>query len=301
MKRPRLAVLALFAVLVTTLSTSVSASANGRDDRDEHTYYLSLGDSLAQGVQPNAAGVSVVTNQGYPDQLFKMAREEREHLTLVKMGCPRETTTTMVAGGICPYARVSQLNDAVDFLTAHRNHVAFVTLDIGANDINGCAVLTPSGPSSDPLCIAAALSSISAKLPVIVASLRAVDPSTVIVGMNYYNPTLAVWLQPGGSLLYYASLILAHQFNALLGGIYGGAGLPVADVATAFSSDVTTPVPFSPPLPAGATAPLNVVRICQWTWMCAPAPVGPNTHANKAGYAVIARVFAARLGLGVED
>jgi len=297
MKRPRLAVLALFAVLVTTLATSVSASASGSDDRDEQTYYLSLGDSLAQGVQPNAAGTSVVTNQGYPDQLFKIAREERDHLTLVKMGCPGETTATMLTGRICPYARVSQLNDAVDFLAAHRHHVAFVTLDIGANDINGCVVLTPAGPSVDPACF----STIAANLTVIVASLRAADPNTVIIGMNYYNPNLAVWLQPGGSLFYFASLKLADQFNALLGVIYGGAGLPVADVATAFSSDVTILVPFSPPLPAGATAPLNVVRICQWTWMCAPAPVGPNIHANKAGYAVIARVFAARLSLGVED
>ena len=30
------------------------------------TYYLALGDSLAQGVQPNAAGVSVETRDGYP-------------------------------------------------------------------------------------------------------------------------------------------------------------------------------------------------------------------------------------------
>ena len=32
----------------------------------EPTYYLALGDSLAQGVQPNAAGVSVMTRDGYP-------------------------------------------------------------------------------------------------------------------------------------------------------------------------------------------------------------------------------------------
>jgi hypothetical protein len=41
--------------------------------------------------------------------------------------------------------------------------------------------------------------------------------------------------------------------------------------------------------------PLNVARICQWTWMCAPPPVGPNIHANDAGYHVIADTFAAQL------
>jgi hypothetical protein len=29
--------------------------------------------------------------------------------------------------------------------------------------------------------------------------------------------------------------------------------------------------------------------------MCAPAPRGPNVHANKAGYKKIAEVFAAKL------
>jgi hypothetical protein len=32
-------------------------------------YYLALGDSLSQGVQPDAAGASVETGQGYADQL----------------------------------------------------------------------------------------------------------------------------------------------------------------------------------------------------------------------------------------
>jgi hypothetical protein len=31
-----------------------------------------------------------------------------------------------------------------------------------------------------------------------------------------------------------------------------------------------------------------VALICEWTWECAPAPRGPNQHANPAGYRVIA-------------
>jgi len=38
-----------------------------------------------------------------------------------------------------------------------------------------------------------------------------------------------------------------------------------------------------------------VARICQWTWMCAPAPLGPDIHANTAGYGVIAKAFEAVL------
>ena len=33
------------------------------------SYYLALGDSLSQGVQPDMAGANVETRQGYADQL----------------------------------------------------------------------------------------------------------------------------------------------------------------------------------------------------------------------------------------
>jgi lysophospholipase L1-like esterase len=50
------------------------------------------------------------------------------------------------------------------------------------------------------------------------------------------------------------------------------------------------------PLPGVGTVPLNVARICGWTWMCAPAPVGPNIHANAAGYQQIAAAFEQAIG-----
>ncbi|HEY3650504.1 MAG TPA: hypothetical protein VGL33_21250, partial [Streptosporangiaceae bacterium] len=55
------------------------------------TYYLALGDSLAQGVQPNASGVSVMTRDGYPDQVYAALHASRPGLKLVKLGCPGET------------------------------------------------------------------------------------------------------------------------------------------------------------------------------------------------------------------
>ena len=35
-------------------------------------YYLALGDSLAQGMQPDTAGITRNTNQGYADQLYAL-------------------------------------------------------------------------------------------------------------------------------------------------------------------------------------------------------------------------------------
>src|SRR5262249_20205222 len=104
----------------------------------EPAYYLALGDSLAQGVQPNAAGVSVRPADGYPDQLYATLHRTRPGLQLVKLGCPGETTTTMISGGLCHYQGGSQLAAAVAFLKAHRGRMLLVTLDIGANDPEQC-------------------------------------------------------------------------------------------------------------------------------------------------------------------
>src|SRR5579864_5807286 len=73
------------------------------------TYYLALGDSLSQGVQPDAAGTSVETADGYPDLVHAVLHRTHPGLQLVKLGCPGETTGTMMDGGICRYQGGSQL------------------------------------------------------------------------------------------------------------------------------------------------------------------------------------------------
>jgi hypothetical protein len=70
------------------------------------------------------------------------------------------------------------------------------------------------------------------------------------------------------------------EFNNSLEAIYTAAGSPVADVETAFSLTDFTPQPDA--------LPLNVQRVCAWTWMC--PPVG-DVHPNKDGYGVIAHAF----------
>jgi hypothetical protein len=105
----------------------------------------------------------------------------------------------------------------------------------------------------------------------------------------FYDPFLAAWLLgPDGQLLTRAAAAGSAMFNALLGGLYAGFAVPVADVAAAFHSDDFTTVP-------AVGLPLNVLLVCRWTWMCVLPPVGPNIHANAEGYAVIAEAFLAAL------
>jgi lysophospholipase L1-like esterase len=253
------------------------------------SYYLALGDSLSQGVQPDAAGVSVETGQGYPDLVYATLLASHPALRLVRLGCPGETTKTMMHGGICHYPAGSQLAAATAFLRAHRGHVFLVTIDIGANDLEDCG----NRPSLAQLasCIGQ-LPKATANVAAILASLRAAaGPGVRIVGMNYYLPALAEWRS---GLLGRATAQLSEKFavayDDLLKRAYGQAGITVANVFGAFE---TTNFGDPVTVPGIGSVPRNVARICQWTWECAPPPRGPNQHANAAGYRVIAGAILA--------
>jgi lysophospholipase L1-like esterase len=284
--RPKvsLIVAALFAALF------LGPAAAFADSNGVH-YYLSLGDSLAAGFQPTLPPGQNFGDDGYANQLYTIEQAQIPKLKLVKIACSGETTTTMITAlptvdvpGIgpvpyegrgdhffCSFPHGSQLAEAVNFLHAHRGFVSFVTIDIGAND-----VIEARGGGT---------AAIIANLPVILGALReAAGPGVPIVGMNYYNPSLVQWFTNPGSLP--GNIAAVVGFNNLLEGIYAAFGDPVADVESAFSTTSTTPV---------GGIPLDVLRICQWTWMCAPPPLGPNIHANTAGYGVIAQAFAAAL------
>ena len=258
--------------------------------RPEHLdYYLALGDSLASGVQPDATGKSVITNQGYASDLAAELRERSRHLDFVNLSCPGESTTTMLDGGCpAPHAYADQADAAASFLKAHRSARILVTIDIGANNVDGCT--TAAG--IDPGCVTAGLTAAATELPKILGKLKAAaGPRTVFAAMNYYDPFLAAWLTgPAGQAQAQASVPLDLQLNSILSSAYAAFGVPVADVAGRFSTTSFTPlVPLTPTL----MVPLNVARVCQWTWMCAPSPVGPNIHANKRGYEEIADTFEA--------
>ena len=228
------------------------------------------------------------TPYGYPDQVYAALRPSHPTLKLVKLGCPGETTSTMINGGICHYDAGSQLNDAAAFLQAHRGRVLLVTIDIGANDPEHCG----SQPSLTQLasCAVTGVPAAVAHLTTIMARLKAAArPGVRIVGMNYYLPALAEWRDGlPGHLVAWAAERLAATYNDMLARVYTNAGARVADVFGAFDT-----ANFA----EQGTTPRNVALLCQWTWACAAPPRGPNQHANQAGYQVIARAFLQASGL----
>jgi lysophospholipase L1-like esterase len=252
----------------------------------EPTYFLALGDSLSVGLQPSRGG-DVPTNQGYVDDLYAVLRARVPKLSLEKLGCSGETTQTMITGGLCSYADGSQLAAAEDFLKNH--DVKLVTIDIGANDVDQCFNLTTL-TINEP-CVAANLTTIPGNLSYILWRLRTANPSVPIVAMNYYDAFLAaakLLPAPEGPALAQESLALTDggpaSLNGVLESVYQVFGVPVADVAAAFRINETATIPI-------IKLPVNVFVTLTFTWMAAPAPLGPDIHPNAAGYAAIAAAF----------
>jgi lysophospholipase L1-like esterase len=269
-------ILGLMVAVTSTLALAAPAAADAR------SYYLALGDSLAAGYQPDP---TISRDEGYVAQIHR-ALDHR--LLLENVACDGATTTTLLTGGGgCTYRDgASQLAAAESFLRRHR--VALVTIDIGGNDVNHCV----SGGTIDQACVLAAVGTAAANLGEIVRRLRAAAPHARIVGMTYYDPYLAAWLQgTPGQALARQSLVLNTLFDQVLTGVYAAADVRVADVATAFAtSDLSTPAE----LPGVGTVPLAVARICTWTWMCVPGRP-PDIHPTSTGYAQIAQAFLAEV------
>jgi lysophospholipase L1-like esterase len=284
MRIRRLLVAALLAVVGALTVTTTAAAALPT------VYYLALGDSLSVGYMPLPTPGD--TNQGYADQLLPklQAAHPFEHIVLVKMGCSGETTGTMINGGKCTDGRYplgSQLAQAEAFLRANGTAVKYVTLDIGANDVDGCA----TGPLGvDPVCVTQGAGTIALNLHTIVNGLRAADGGKPrSVGMSYYDPFLADWLTgTQGQSVALASLTALAGINSAEQTEYSGAGFGFADVFGAFKSTTFSTTMTVAPY---GKLPTAVAEICKWTFMCS---IG-NIHANPTGYGVIATAFKAKM------
>jgi lysophospholipase L1-like esterase len=255
-------------------------------------YYLSLGDSLAQGIQPGPTGADEPTTHGYPDVLAAMLRRSFPALRLVKLGCSGETTATMIHGGVCRYPAGSQLAQATAFLRAHRGRIALITIDIGANDPNSCVLGQPVALIFG--CLSDRITQTEHNVAAIMARLRAAaGPRVLIVGMTYYVPELGLWRKSQtGKEIAVLTEGFAAGVNQLIVARYHHYGARVANVFAAFkSTDFTVRSSRSRGGGQDHATPPNVAAICALTWMCAPAPRGPNEHANDAGYLVIAKAF----------
>lgn len=280
----------LIAVLAAAIAALALASVAQARKPPPVRYYVALGDSLAVGYQPHRDGTSSTTRQGYVDDLFAAKRRSHPGLRLVKFGCAGDSTVSFLNDpAACSYGTFrNQAAAANAFLRAHRRQIAFVTIDMGANDVDSCL----KNGAIDLNCVNTGMSNVRKLLPKIGRGLRAAaGRNAQIVGMTYYDPFLENWLKGDSTdqAIAKASVQLADQFNKTIAVAYANQRIKVADVARAFQTDdfnTTTT------LAGHGNVPVDVARICQFTYMCDAAPLGPNIHANPAGYRLIANTFA---------
>jgi len=268
---------ALLLPIITVIATGApSASANvGQASKTKPMYYLAMGDSMAAGV-----GASQPSND-YVNLIYEHELSQYPTLQVDNIACSGATTGSVITGPGCSYTTGTQLGDAEAFLRSHKNEVPMVTIDIGANDVDGCI----DGNSISTSCISQGLVDIEQNLPVILSGLRSAYPGIAIYGMNYYDPFLGVWLTgASGEQLATQSEQDAVGLNTLLQQIYTSGGAATADPATAFqTTDFDETGSYE-----GNTEPQNVANICNWTLFCSG---GGNIHPNDIGHAVVATAF----------
>jgi lysophospholipase L1-like esterase len=277
----------------------------GDDSTDAGPWYLAVGASESVGFQPTAeAPGGQLTDHGYANDVAAAERSVWPGLKLAQVGCPGATTGQVLHGGACPYAAGSQLAAAVDFLHRHPSTV-LVTVDIGFDDLLTC-MTGPQLPVAlqriDEGCRARITKAIDQQLEQILTTLQAAGrPGLQIIGLGHYDPWLGVYVQGGAAAHSFAeqSVRVVKALDSATRVTYRRVGVREADVGTEFEIDRKQPDRSDRMLPASLAgkhpAPTNVVRVCQLTWMCAPAPYGPNLHPNVNGYMTIARAIARAL------
>lgn len=257
-------------------------------DADPPPYVLSLGDSLAAGMQPGADGIDRPTSEGYADVLARrLGRHVMPGIKVLKLSCGGETTRTILTRDGCrrELGVGSQVEQAERFLAANPGRVALVTVNVGDNDVERCIHTDDRGV--DAACVARGRRNLAQRLPAVAQRLKAAAGQVAVVGIVDYDQYLAEWLEGAdGRDAARRSVRVISDLNALMARIYGQAGVLVADAGPRFhTTDLTTPRT----LPGVGVVPLAVERICRLTWACSPPPIGHDDHANAMGYRVIAQ------------
>lgn len=310
-------ILALLALFVAVPVAHAAPSYGGPPVANGGTY-LALGDSLAFGYQRYKVQACASTgctspdtqfNTGYVNVFATSFSGAYPGVTTVNLGCPGESSTTFLNStnsttgcqGLFPYPFAIHVNHpgktqmaaAVQVLRDKGKKVNPVTLDIGANDVNGLvgSCTTPPNQLPDLTCVqngwAATTSTVVGNLDTILNTLRAEGGKTkeiIVVGL--YNPLyVPIYLNLGPAAAA-GTDALAAQFNAA-----------EAQVAAKYHAKFVDPLPVinNANFPVAPPTPPEVASVCYYTLMCAPAP-GGDIHASDAGYQAIGNLVKVASG-----
>ncbi|MDX6616775.1 MAG: hypothetical protein QOD60_1866 [Solirubrobacterales bacterium] len=274
------------ALAVTIAAPAAATAKSAKHSKHSKVNYLALGDSLAFGYQQakyNAllpAEPPTAYKTGYVDVFAaSLAKAKKAKVATTNVGCPGETTDSLLGLAPCPYHPPfqlhvaysgSQMDAALASLSSKKRKPAAITLDIGANDllatVNKCNA-DPTPYSTATLCILGSAPATFAHVvqneTTILGKLRSAAPKAPIVNIGVYNP-LTPQLGP-------SSDVLARQLNAQL-----------ATLSASFGAKFADPMPvFNPP---GDT---EIPTLCALTAVCGPLK---DIHPTDVGYKALGKL-----------
>ena len=236
--------------------------------------YIALGDSLAFGV-----GASDPGQTGYVSLVFNALQTEpaspykESGLTLLNLGDPGETTTSMLASG-------GQLENALTEIESRRddgiagNEVVVITIAIGANDFiplaqSGSPCLTAPLSNACQKAARSALATFRSNFGDIMRRLRsATGPEVEIIVLDLYNP-LSGATGPFDAV----GDLVVQQFNSTVASAAREPDIQakVADIFRLFQGKGP-----------------QLTHIAEWP---------PDVHPNDSGHYLMARAVVTALGL----
>ena len=204
------------------------------------------------------------------------------------MGCPAVLPHT---AGLMTYPTQTQIAAADAFITAHKGHIALITVSIGGNDVTGCAA-----NASPVSCVAGAVQGIKTNVTTLAGDLRAAaGPKVPIIGSTYPDVILGAYVHPtvppsAGTVNLAKLSVVAFKslINPSLSTAYASASGALVDVTRASGSYV--PLTRTVRTAGYGTVPVAVASVCRLSWYCAKGDI----HARTVGYDLIGKLMVAQ-------
>jgi len=263
------------AVGLFLFATVLTASAAGPRPvyQSPQSFYLSLGDSMAYGFQPNKAKPGARPSDfdtGYTDVFAARLRKLSSNIQVVNYGCPGESSVTFTRGGCDGLAdgfklhdtfRGSQLKTALSFLRAHPGEVSPVTLTLWGGDL---APLSQKGKGAP-----AAIASFATRFASILRQLRAGAPNAEIIVAGAWNPEAdrLAKVEP-----------LYRSVDAAIARAAAASRIRVANMFAALNGS--------------GNVKAQQARLCKITYYCSKG----DPHPTDVGYRAMADAFMAASG-----